>query len=358
MPLSEDFRQRLASQFRLHVEQVGIDDDGVVIYGERLPDVGVAVRMFLDTYQVVELTSNFARFVSASRHVLVQKVSLRECQDRGLLEIAAGTTWLFLGNFGANTETIDLSECPELLLGIASLPPLKEEADSRNWTSIIEQWGPLVITYADLPEASLAEVGCFCSRESITPLSFDPPSQMSPFIRRPQISTESVQAYVLALEATDGPDVTFHRFYRIFELEFAVSLKAEIAATPVREIYKKLKDLKITELKALDTTVMNSLVPFTDFSLSDFDSLFGPGHLPPSGGSYQILINWLKNKTPNNPPNECRAQLLYYVRNALVHSKIADGDTFLLGPYEGARAIGLINLVRDMKRLIRDLVAL
>jgi hypothetical protein len=104
-------------------------------------------------------------------------------------------------------------------------------------------------------------------------------------------------------------------------------------------------------------TIAGSLSPFTRFSLQDFDSIFSSGHVPQNSSAYTTLITWVSKRKAHHPPDECRAQLLYYVRNALVHSKLGDRDPFLFGPYEGPRAEALVHLVSDMRDLIRDLIA-
>lgn len=213
----------------------------------------------------------------------------------------------------------------------------------------------MLVSTCGVPEAALAEVGCFCARSASGNISFDTPSKFKSFESKPTISTEAVQAYVLALEAQDGLDVTVHRLYRIFELEFAATLKSDIAATPLNKVYEKIRSLpSVGEQKTLEMIVTKSLVSFTEFTAGDLYALFGVGHRP-ARDAYKPISAWL-NSGSQYPPNECRAHIIYYVRNALVHSKVSEADQFLFGPYEGVRALALLHLARDMQKLIRDLL--
>ena len=358
MPLSNALCEALSRQFGLDHNPIQADDEGLSITGELLPSPGLTdFRTFLDEFTVANQTDDVVQLISGSKTVTLQRVVLRANTEAGLVEVEPGASWLFLGSFGTNTEAIDISACPELILALATLPPIKPNNAMKNWSSIIESWGPLAISYGKPPEAALAEIGCFCARQSISAVQFQPPSGLRGFTARTATSDEEVQAYISALEAQDGPDVTIHRLYRIFELKFAQSVKDDISNTPLSQVWKKLKDLKLSELKALETTVASSPMQFQRFSSTDFDNLFGAGHLPPEGGQYGLLRNWLNRRTTLYPVNGCRAHIIYYVRNALVHSKVSDGDTFLMGPYEGVRAVALVNLAQDIHDLVRDIIA-
>ncbi|MGI4816009.1 MAG: hypothetical protein ACRYGG_22120 [Janthinobacterium lividum] len=356
MALSDLICDEIARLFGDDRASIQVDDDGLAINGEVLMSPGItALRTFIDAFVIVEQQPDVAKVASATRAVTLQRVILKGSPTAGLIEVCPASSWLFLGSLGSNTEAIDLSACPELVLALAVLGSVATTAAFKNWTSIIESLGPLVVSYGETPKAALAEIGCFCARSILPTLEYEVPSDVRVFTARPGIGDESIAAYVLALEAQDGPDVTIHRLYRIFELEFARSIQKDIASTNINQLWNKLKTLKLSELKGLETTVAQTTSTFSRFTRTDFDNLFGAAHHVPD--QYVALRAWLRDSTHTIPAGSCRAHIVYYVRNALVHSKASDGDPSLFGPYEGGRAIALIHLAQDIHDLVREIIA-
>src|SRR5439155_15203957 len=111
----------------------------------------------------------------------------------------------------------------------------------RDWCSIVEAWGPMVASTGEPFKPALAEIGCFLQSSSPKCLDYVPPSKSRPFLPRGTVPPEAFNAYVVALQTTDGPDVAFLRFYRIFELEFAATIQNEVQAAPLSRVYEMIR---------------------------------------------------------------------------------------------------------------------
>lgn len=120
--------------------------------------------------------------------------------------------------------------------------------------------------------------------------------------------------------------MAFLRLYRIFELEFAATLKSERAAAALPQVYEKLRTLHaVSEMDILRRTIKRSIVPALRFTRDDFKALFGADL--PNREQYKKLSKWLEAGTPL--PDDCRAQAIYCIRCALVHSKFSETERSL-----------------------------
>jgi hypothetical protein len=354
MPLTQEFRASLATQFGIDVSNVEVAADGVRVAGTLLETPGAFdMAALLDGFSIVEAEPGRAKVAGGGREITLSRVVVRPQPEHGVIELAAGSAWLFLGGFGATVDQVDLGACPEILTFLACFEP-QRTSSVREWAAILEAWGPFVASDGDPPQHAMAEIGCFLQSAAPSLPEFRPPSQVRPFRKRATASREALNAYVLGLQSTDGPDVAFLRLYRIFELEFAATLQAGIASAPLSQVYEKLRTLhSASELEILRRTIDRSVVPVSRFTCSDFQALFGPE--PPSRDQYRKLSSWLAVGT--TLPDDCRAPAVYFIRCALVHSKSSETERFLFGPFESARAAALSHIVSDMRDILRDILA-
>lgn len=354
MALTTEFRSALAGLFQIDVAQVEVSNDGLNIAGTSLESPGdFDLLQLVESFTLVEAGSERATITSGSSTINFSRVMLREQPEFGVIDLNPNGNRLFLGKFGATVAEIDLSQCPEILLGVACLQP-RTSAPAREWASILEAWGPFVALQGTAPEESMAEIGCFLSCNAPALPEFASPSRVRPFQVRHTTSPEALKAYVLGLQSIDGPDVAFLRLYRIFELEFAATLKDEMSTAALPEVYERLRSLhSVSELEILKRTIERSSVAISRFTCDDFRALFGSHE--PSREQYKKIAKWLD--TGAAVPNDCRGQLIYYIRCALVHSKFSETEKFLFGPFEGSRAEALRHVLSDMRDIIRDILA-
>lgn len=355
MSLTTLFRNSLASTFGIDVVDIELVQDGITIAGALLPTPGTFnIGALLDSSNVVDQTAGRVTIDIKGRAVTIARVNLRPQSESGIIEIGSHDTWLFLGSFGTTVDKVDLENYPELLFSIACFDPLRSTSLNREWSAILEAWGPFVVSQGAPPEPALAEIGCFMPSTAPLPPEFLPSSQVRLFHPRPTTSTEALNAYILGLQSVDGPDVAFLRFYRIFELEFAATIRDAMNTAALSQVYATLRTLHgMTELEILKRTLNRSAVVFSQFTCDDFRALFGTD--PPMREQYRKLATWLESGTVL--PTECRALVIYYIRCALVHSKFTETERFLFGPFEGNRSIALAHVVSDMRAVLRDILA-
>ncbi|MGA9511866.1 MAG: hypothetical protein WBV55_24825 [Candidatus Sulfotelmatobacter sp.] len=354
MPLAQEFRTSLAKLFGIDVSQIEVNPDGVNIAGSALPAPGVFdVAALLESFNIVETAANRVKVTDGHRTITLSRVAVRPQPEHGIIEVGAVDAKLFLGSFGTTVGQIDIVQCPELLICIACFDPQRTQP-VREWAAILEAWGPFVISEGEPPHPALAEIGCFLESGAPSLPEFSLPSQARAFRHRITTSKEAVNAYVLGLQSTDGPDIAFLRLYRIFELEFAATLQSEMAKAALSQVYEKLRMLhSVNEIEILRRTIDRSLVPVTRFTCGDFRTLFGAQ--PPSREQYKRLAKWVESGT--GLPEDCRAHVIYYIRCALVHRKFSETEQFLFGPFEGNRAVALTHIVSDMREILRDILA-
>jgi hypothetical protein len=354
MSLTLEFRTSLAEMFGIDVAKVEVVSGGVTIAGTLLESPGkFDIAALLGGFSLVETCPSRATVTDATRDITLSRVVLRPQPEYGVIEIGTRDAWLFLGEFGATVGQIDLGQCPELLFCIACFQP-QRASPVRQWAAILEAWGPFVVSEGEHPQPTMAEVGCFLQSTAPVLPEFDLPSKARPFRKRATTSKEALNAYVLGLQSTDGPEVAFLRLYRIFELEFAATLQSEIAGAALSQVYEKLRTLhSVSEIEILRRTIERSAAPIRRFTRDDFKALFG-SELP-ARDQYKKLAKWLEAGTAL--PDDCRAQAIYYTRCALVHSKFSETERFLFGPFEGDRAVALSHIVSDMRDILRDILA-
>lgn len=354
MPVVTEFRNSLASAFGIDAANIEVTSDSVNIAGTPLARPGdFDIAALLESYSMVERTPTKAIVTDGHQSITFSRVVVRPQPEYGIIEIVPGDAWLFLGDFEQTVDQLDLGQYPELLLCIACFEPRRISA-VREWAVILESWGPFVASQGEPPLQALAEIGCFLQSAAPTLPDFSLPSKVRRFQARATTSTEAMNAYVLGLQSTDGPDVAFLRLYRIFELEFAATLKAEMSSAPLTQVYEKLRTLhSVSELDILKRTIDRSTVPISRFTCDNFRALFGADL--PTREHYKKLARWLE--TGVALPNDSRALLIYYVRCALVHSKFSETERFLFGPFEADRSAALCHIVADMRDILRDILA-
>jgi hypothetical protein len=357
MPIIEDFTFAIARYFSVPHDQITIRADGMTVAGIDMPVPG-SFDLFatLNNARVQASSAYTATIDSGTRTVAVGRAELRPQVESGIIELSTRDCWFFLGTFGTSVSNVNLDICPEMILAIACLPPIMPMGGQRDWSSVLESWGPLIVSTSAPSEPELAEFGCFLAGTPSKLPEFLPASQSRPFLPRPAAVPEALNAYVFAHKASDGPDVVFLRFYRIFELQFAATIQSEITRAPLGKVYETLRTLhSASELDVLRRTFDMSNVAFDRFTRTDFHELFGQP-FQPVRDQYRPISNWLTSG--NALPMNCRAPLVYFVRCALVHSKITEAEKFLFGPFESARANALDHLASDMRDVLRDLLAL
>jgi len=357
MSVVNEFTRGLASLFSLDAAEIDLSAESVSIGGTMLAQPGpFDFRGFLESANARVIDTTCVAITTAEKTLTLYRATLRGKTESGIIEIPGCDAWVFLGSFGTSPN-IDLAKYKELLIAVCFFQPRSSSLPTRDWPSIIEAVGPVVGSTLQPPEEGLAEIGCFLGPEGVNRLSYELPSQARVFSRRSSVPTEAFAAYIEALKGGDGFDVAFLRFYRIFELHFAAAIQNEIAGAPLRQVYEKIRRMQgASELDILRRTLDNSRVSFSRFTASDFEALFGLGYKP-KAEQYRAIVRWLENNPPTTVPENCRAQIIYYVRCALVHSKLSDTEPFLFGPFEGARASALQNLVDDTRAIIRDLLS-
>jgi len=279
--------------------------------------------------------------------------------EHGVIHWPDQQTWVFTGSFGPLTTPPNLDICPPLLLAVAFWQPESVEMVGFDWASLLPLWGPISCSVSpNVTRERLAIAGYSARMPSIWRQPFTQLSSSPLFRLAPSATQEARDAFVSALQASDGPDTAFVRLYKAFEIEFARATQQDIANAPIQKVLALLRNIQSTnELDTLRKVFERSTVSFTRFSRSDWDSLFGQGHRPRREG-YHAIGKWLDDPsaTTTYPPDKCRAPIVYYVRNALVHAKLQEGDAVLLPPFSAQASASLCRLYEDCVDTVRSLL--
>lgn len=360
MSLLSPFRESLGRYFS--IDQSHIDIEAKLTLGSHVLNspCSYELKTLLEESKIINRINDGEFLVESlgKQFKIIRLNCLQTIVEAGVFSWAdarGGAAYLFTGTFGDTRGELSLDNtCPELILALACFGDFSSTSPGYDWQSILEACGPFVCCYGEVPYLRLAEAGFFPVSAITLRRLFVPVTSTLP--RRTDLSSVVLSAYTEALRAVDGPDVTFLRLYRIFELHFAETTKAKISSARIDEVYSMLLAIQSqSELDLLRSIIANSNASFVKFKKSDYRNLF-INHTP-RRETYRELINWLKDPiSSENLPDKCRASLIYYIRCALVHSKIGDGELFLFGPYDGLRLDALQHLVEDVLDLIRSIL--
>lgn len=259
--------------------------------------------------------------------------------------------YVFGGSFGGSTPNLDGFQ--PLLLGLAVW---FEPNTANNLVEAIERVGPLAWSVDRPPPFDrLALAGYFPHEDWV--MTVRPPEGAAaslPVTTRPNLPPEIFRIVRYALQSTDGPDVLFLRLYRALEVLIAVSIQQEIAAAPIEKVTSLIRTMSGgAELNHITRIVDPLGSGIAEFSRSDWDALFG-ATFKPGRDSYSRVIKWL-DSGQHPVPDNARAQLVYFVRNALAHAKIQEGDPLLVPPFSPAQSLALERLSADLLMMVREL---
>lgn len=262
---------------------------------------------------------------------------------------------IFTGSFGDSKEEPDLVPYPELLLAIAVLKPIYETKEELgSLASIFEVFGAFVIDFSETVNSSvICDCGLLYANQRNC-FSFDWHNDVSHALRKKKenIPEEALLAYLCALRESTTVDVAFCKLYRVLEVLFAGLFKNKISDAPLDKVIALIHSLQSSsELKILSDLLVGSSASFR-FSRDDFNSLFG--EYRPQNKNYEKIGKWLDdNQRVGNAPV---ALIVYYVRCALVHSKMNEKEPFLMGPFSEAQERALGNLVEDIRDIVKELL--
>lgn len=364
MSLRENFKNNIALAFGTNPSDIVLEASSVQL-SPLLPQNSVCgnfdILSLFDSAKLITKNEHTALIESNGRQLVLERLQrhLGAPIEHGVIDWPDENAFVFTGTFGQTISSPNLDACPELLLAIAVWEPDTTLTHGFDWVSLLQAWGAVVCIFdtQQAPSDRLAYCG-YGGRLDQTWAPLFVQLKGAPALRaQPTALTEARDAFRAALKVTHEPDLAFIRLYRIFEIEFATTVKAQIANAPLPELIGILRsNQSSTELETLRKVLDRSNTPFTHFSRSDWDILFGSTHTP-SRDSYGGLTKWLADPAkPSTPPLPCRAYLIYYVRNALVHAKMQKGDVSLLPPFSSAQQQSLGRLFEDCLAIIKNIL--
>lgn len=315
------------------------------------------VTPFVQHASLIRCDANTALVVSAGKEFFVERLSPRtNTSAPGFYVSSTQRLAVFSGYFGQSTSEPDFTDFPEALFALCLLPT-DERLASFSWSTLFEKLGPFAVFEKGVrPSIALAASGFFRYQSAaqfipnVFPIDVAIEKEILPSIHEP-IELSAVHSHFPGLE----PDVAFIRIYRTFELFWAQEFKDEISQAPIQHILQRVKGLQSSnELAILKKIFERRNFFLSHFNTTNFEDLFGNGHRAVRG-DYSPLNKWLE-AVPSGPPDpKTSACLVYYIRCALVHAKLSDGDPFLLGPYSAKAADALMNICIDMLNLVQAL---
>jgi hypothetical protein len=364
MSLRKQFQENIAVTFGVNPADVVVGASSIQL-SPLLPQNPVCgafdLALMLDSATLIKKAEHSALVERNGRKLVLEKLQRHVGApiEHGVIDWPDENTFVFTGSFGQTASTPNLDVCPELLLAIAIWDPDTILNHGFDWASLLQAWGPVACTFD--AQQSPSDRLAFCGYGGRTKQTWSPAfAQLkgAPAFRAQTTAiNEAREAFRSALRVTHEPDLAFIRLYRIFEIEFAIAIRTQIATAPLPELIGILRsNQNSTELDTLRKVFDRSNVPFAQFSRGDWDTLFGTAHVP-RREQYSSLSKWVSDpKKPNFPPNHCRAHLVYYIRNALVHAKMQEGDVSLLPPFSSAKQQSIGRLFEDCLSVVRSLL--
>ena len=367
MSLLASFKQNLASWSSIPVEDIQVAHSGVTAAGRSLGNLGeFSVLHYLSRSHPHLATPNVARVITPHRTVTLTRLYCHSPSiPLGITPLGplGAQAFLFAGSFG--TPSSDpllivradngalLEDYRDLLFHISCFEP-RLPFTEFTWPALFEAWGPTIVSPKLVPEAALARLGLFRHGPDAFVPEYLPPATPPPVLRK-GTPPESVLAYNYALRGCDGPDTTFLRLYRVLETQFAVTFKHQFAGATPYEVLDLIARLRkqFSELIMLRQTIARASLAPTRFTRQDFNQLFPAP--PPLADQYTELKNWLSTSSAQ-PLGNARADLIYYVRNALVHSKLGTQGPALIGPWTGPTRAALGQAALELQIVVQDLL--
>lgn len=372
MSLLNRFMQSIADICGVSSDSIQIDGEKIIVGSHELPLIGVFFNppegSSSSVFQLVDYFDAYEEDSAAVGKILSKDPNkntlhasglnvLNQGIDAGVYEISGidgQRIVVFTGSFAGTSGHPDLTSFPEVLIAIAVLHKMRC-ADSVSWASVIEGLGPFVVFPTDPPPLlSLGECGLAVRRQNT--FSFTWSNNIPSVVQsmKAGIPEEAEAAYLAALQDSAIADVAFLRLYRVLEILFAGTYKDEIANADLGRVIALIQLFQSTsELDTLRKLVDKSNTNFSRFTKSDFDILFR-GHRPQ--GNYTKIATWLNDTTTTPLPVGIRAHIIYYVRCALVHSKMTEKEPFLIGPFSPDQEEALKRLVEDTRDIVKNLL--
>lgn len=359
--------QNIANICGVSVESIQQDGSKIIVGSHELPLANVffneinSSTQLTDYFNAHEEDSAFAGKIIPkydSKNILnVSGLNVsNEDVDAGVYEISGidgKKIVVFTGSISGTSGNPDLTSFPEVLLAIAVLDKIRC-ADSVSWASVLEGLGPFVVYPGTPPLISLGECGLYVRRQNTFSFTWNNSIPSADRARKLEIPEEAESAYLAALQDSATGDVAILRLYRVLEILFAGIYKNEIANADLAKVIALIQFFQSTsELDTLRRLVDKSTFNFTRFTKTDFDILFS-GHRPQ--GNYIKIAKWLDDATITTLPSHTRAHIIYYLRCALIHSKMTEKEPFLIGPFSQKQEEALKHLVEDMRDIIKDLL--
>jgi hypothetical protein len=313
---------------------------------------------FLRSLAVNRSGKSVAIDTGSAKYILQRIVKAGGVNEKGIYGSEDDKVVLFTGEFDGDSEEV-MIEDP--YLSMCFLSPLLIDnvidVSEFSWRALVEMVGPFIITEENLIGYLPISV-CGFTLEYDTQ-TIDPPlDAISDVIKRRVVSPDTrhiIRGIDHAFHGSVDVDVAFLRCYRVFELNWASHIKEKITTSSIEDVLKEIKSLKkFEELLVLKDIFARKNVVITGFSKQDFYDLFSSGHSP-TKESYSELQKWLKAR--NMAMNaKLSAEIVYYVRNALVHAKIEDGEPYLMGPLSGLEVAALKKLTTELYTALKRLI--
>jgi hypothetical protein len=318
----------------------------------------VTSQSFLRSLTVNRTGKSVTIDTDSAKYVLQRIVKTQVVNKKGIYGSEDDKVVLFTGEFDGDSEDV-MIEDPYLSMCFLSPLLIDDVIDvpEFSWRKLVELVGPFIITEENLV-AYLPISVCGFTLEYDTQ-TIDPPlDTIADVIKRRVVSPDTrhiIRGIDHAFHGSVDVDVAFLRCYRVFELSWASHIKEKITTSSIEDVLKEIKSLKkFEELIVLKDIFAKNGVLLAGFSKQDFYDLFSLGHSP-ANQNYSELQKWLKARSMAMNA-KLSAEIVYYVRNALVHAKIEDGEPYLMGPPSGLGVAALKKLTTELYTSLKRLI--
>lgn len=239
---------------------------------------------------------------------------------------------------------------------------------NSGWPAIYERIGPFLISnVSNFSDCDLYRYGIFTSRplgdEVVQHQWKDVEHGVDLSSPKPDIPIEAINAYKEALRISTTVDLSYINLFKVIEVLYAWGLKHQVNLITLDNIYNALREGSVTSEISMVKYIRQAsgVTSLSHFTRADFKKLF-PQFDSNRPKNYKVLKRWLDTANfnvvaVNSGKDDIKdfdyiSEIFYYIRCALVHSKLDATGHSIRAPYSKDMYIALNKMVCELRHVI------
>ncbi|WP_421346691.1 hypothetical protein [Aeromonas veronii] len=373
--------QNISFQDEAFIYATPLDLDGVFFDGISQVDIEAYINDF--TINVISDGHFSIKANSSHEYYEFYKVkNLNKQLSHGMYTISGNGAMddciVFTGEFDSGLAQLDLTDTPEFIFSILLFNPPSNYTmpASVSWDTVFSAVGSFVFVKSNAFDIrTLYPYGFFFDSGAYS-VSYEKEFKYNEI----EINTAVVKsinnsipatvlepalkAYSNVLLTNAAIELDFVNLHRVFEILYAWALKKYIASISEVLIYDRInKNGKnggsplLTSERSMTCYIVehSGVSSLSNFTSQDMLDLFGVA-TPVDFNAKGSVKSWVVNNANVAMNAEFVGEVLYFVRCALVHSKVRASEMYLMGPFSAVQTTALKKLVRIQRDILERLL--